>query len=140
MPRTVPGRPDDADWCVPSALVHRLLRASAEEGPAIVAHLPDRQRARVAYFCYARKHLHAVGLAIAATCDLQSLMAAAPSNGAGSGLYAQSREQVKPMLPSLTGRRPITLAKSVTGHHGLERIIALAANDEQELDCATYTG
>ena len=32
------------------------------------------------------------------------------------------------------GRRPITLAKSASGHTGLARIIALAANDEPDLD------
>jgi hypothetical protein len=133
MPRFVGGS-DDRDWFVSSELIHRLLRASEEDVPAIVSHLPDRQRARVAYFCYSRRHLHAIGLAIAATCDLPSLIGAAPSNGAGSGLYAQSRERTKPAKRSLTGRRPITLPKSATGHHALAKIIALAANDEPELE------
>jgi hypothetical protein len=125
---------DDRDTLVPAELINRLLRASAEDAPTIVSHLADKQRARVAYFCYARGHLHAIGLAIAATCDLPSLIAAAPSNGAGSGLYAQSREQSKPAARSPMGRRPITLAKSASGHSGLARIIALAANDEPDLE------
>jgi hypothetical protein len=125
---------DERDNFVPAELIRRLLRASAEDAPAIVSHLPDKQRARVAYFCYARGHLHAIGLAIAATCDLPSLISAAPSNGAGSGLYAQSRAQAKPAERSPTGRRPITLAKSASGHTGLAKIIALAANDEPDLD------
>jgi hypothetical protein len=125
---------DERDNFVSSELVRRLLRASVEEAPAIVSHLPDKQRARVAYFCYSRGHLHAIGLAIAATCDLPSLISAAPSNGAGSGLYAQSRERAKPVERSTMGRRPITLAKSASGHDGLAKIIALAAHDEPDLD------
>jgi hypothetical protein len=35
------------------------------------------------------------------------------------------------------GRRPITLAKSASGHDGLAKIIALAANDEPDLDLQT---
>ncbi len=125
---------DERDNLVPTELVRHLLRASVAEAPAIVSHLPDRQRAQVAYFCYARGHLHAIGLAIAATCDLPSLISAAPSNGAGSGLYAQSRERAKPAERSPMGRRPITLAKSASGHTGLAKIIALAANDEPDLE------
>jgi hypothetical protein len=128
---------DERDNFAPAEFVRRLLQASVEDAPAIVSHLPDKQRARVAYFCYARGHLHAIGLAIAATCDLPSLIGAAPSNGAGSGLYAQSRERAKPAERLPMGRRPITLAKSASGHDGLAKIIALAANDEPDLDLQT---
>jgi hypothetical protein len=134
VPRMVGMMSDERDNFVPAHLVNRLLQSSAEDAPAIVSHLPDKQRARVAYFCYSRRHLHRIGLAIAATCDLPSLIGAAPSNGAGSGLYAQSRDRAKPAERPLTGRRPITLAKSVSGHHGLAKIIALAAHDEPDVD------
>ena len=134
VPRLVGRMSEDRDDFVPVELVKRLLQASVAEAPEIVADLSDRQRARLAYFCYSRGHLHAIGLAIAATCDVPSLIAAAPSNGAGSALHAQSRQRAKPEHRSRTGRRAITLAKSVSGHHGLAKIIALSANDEPDLE------
>jgi hypothetical protein len=125
----------DRDGVIPSELMHRLLRASANDVPMLVSDLSERQRAHLAFFCYGRAHLHATGLAIAATCDLPSLIAAAPSNGAATALYAQSREGAKRAeRPATNGRRPITLAKSVSDHRGLARIIALAADDEPELE------
>jgi hypothetical protein len=123
----------DADWCVPTALVHRLFGATENDVLALVDGLSPKQRARLAVYCYHRGHLHAIGLAIAATCDLPSLVSAAPSNGAGSGLYAQSREPSRLTARSLPGRRPITLAKSASGHKGLARMIAVA-NGEPELE------
>jgi hypothetical protein len=122
----------DADWYVPTALVHRLFGASEEDVLTLVDGLSPKQRARLAVYCYHRGHLHAIGLAIAATCDLPSLVSAAPSNGAGSGLYAQSRERSTPVERSLPGRRPITLAKSASGHARSARMTAPAA-DEPEL-------
>ena len=128
LQRTTPTSPD-ADWYVPTALVHRLFGATEEDVPALVDGLSPKQRARLAVYCYHRGHLHAIGLAIAATCDLPSLVCAAPSNGAGSGLYVQSRQRSPPAERSLPGRRPITLAKSASGHARLARLIAFAAHD-----------
>ena len=63
-------------------------------------------------FCYGRVHLNAVGLAIAATCDLDHLVVAAQSSTAGRTIFTQSRETMPADKP-LTGRRPqISLATS----------------------------
>jgi hypothetical protein len=113
------------------AVLSRLLHASEEEVTGIVSGLAARQRAALAMFCYSRAHLHEIGLAIAATCDLSSLIQAAPSNAAGHGVFAQSRERAKETHASTSGSRcRITLAKSASGNSGLADIIARIASDE----------
>jgi hypothetical protein len=122
---------------VQATLLSRLLNASAEEIALLVMHLSPGQRAQLAYSCYVRGHLHLVGLAIAALCDLQSLVTAAPSHGAGAALYARSREPRRRPAPVMTGRRPVTLATSAVAPEHVARMIALAANDELDLELET---
>jgi hypothetical protein len=136
--RAVQRRPESQDpaMFVRADLLRRLLNASAEEIAPLVMHLSPSQRAQLAYSCYVRAHLHNVGLSIAALCDLQSLVTAAPSDGAGAALYAQSREPRPRAAPVLTGRRPVTLAASAVAPEHVARMIALGANDEPEVDLA----
>jgi hypothetical protein len=122
---------------VQATLLSRLLNASAEEIALLVMHLSPGQRAQLAYSCYVRGHLHLVGLAIAALCNLQSLVTAAPSDGAGAALYARSREPRRRSAPVMTGRRPVTLATSAVAPEHVARMIALAANDEPDLELET---
>src|SRR5215471_8366191 len=107
------------------AVLARLLRANEQEVPEIVSQLSPRERAELAKFCYSRAHLHEIGLAIAATCDLHALMQVSSSTAAGNVLFAQSRERTKPMQRTTSGPRSrITLAKSVSGNSSLAGIIA----------------
>jgi hypothetical protein len=107
----------------------RLLRANAQDVPDIVSQLSARERAVLAKFCYSRAHLHEIGLAIAATCDLHALMHVSSSTAAGNVLFAQSRERPKPMQRATSGPRGrITLAKSASGNSGLAGIIANIAS------------
>jgi hypothetical protein len=109
----------------------RLIRADARNIPEIVSPLPAQQRAQIAVFCYSRGHLHQIGLAVAATCDLHALMQASPSNAAGSALFTLSREHPKADERVTVGSRPrITLARSASGNSALAAIIAKLARDE----------
>jgi len=109
----------------------RLLRGGEVEIPTIVEALSERQRAELALFCYSRAHLHQIGVAIAATCDLSALIQAAPSTAAGHGIFEQSRNQLKRATPALAGSRSrITLAKSASGSSALASIIAGIASDD----------
>jgi hypothetical protein len=125
-------RTNDADWHVPSEIVSRLLRAGEHEAAAIVAALSPRQRAHLAVFCYARTHLHRIGLAIAATCDQLSLMNASASIAAGHTLYAQSRDRTQPIERPVTWRRPITLARSASGNSKWTKLLADIVSEETE--------
>jgi hypothetical protein len=74
--------------------------------------VPGTVRAMLADYCYRRSHLASLGLAIAATCERDDLIAAG-SNGAI--LYQRSRSPDEP--PHLTHyekRRKVTLATSAT--------------------------
>jgi hypothetical protein len=112
-------------------ILARLLRAEEQSIPDIVAVLPANQRASLAVFCYARGHLHRIGLAVAATCDQLSLVQASPSDAAGNVLFAQSRELPKRSGGAVSGARSrITLARSASGNSSLAGIIASIAGDE----------
>ena len=116
-------------------LARLIQTAEPDKIPEIVAPLTAAQRARLAVFCYGRAHLNGIGLAIAATCDLHSLMQAAPSNAAGNVIFTQSRERPKTGGRQTGGARArITLARSASGNSGLATIIANVARDEAP-DC-----
>ena len=118
-------------------ILARLLRADEQNIPDIVAVLPSNQRASLAVFCYARGHLHRIGLAIAATCDQLSLVQASPSDAAGNVLFAQSRELPKRTGGAVSGARArITLARSASGNSSLAGIIASIAGDDVDLQNA----
>ena len=106
--------PDHSPDGVMTAALSRLYRATVSSVGEIVDSLSASERARLAVFCYGRAHLNAMGLAIAARCDLDDLMAAAHSATAARAIYDQSRDNFRTERP-LPGRRPaITLATSVS--------------------------
>jgi len=118
----------------PDDLLGRLMRADERDIADIVSVLAPPERARLAFFCYARGHLHDIGVAVASTCDLLGLMQAAPSNAAAQMLFARSRERLTATVAPVSRRRSaITLAKSALGNDGLARIIA-SIGDESDLD------
>lgn len=87
-----------------------IYRTGPDGVESAVSNLPQTTRARLAAFCYARTHLHEIGLAIAATCDERSLTEAA--GRAGEALYARSRKRVAAVAPNPTpNKRAISLAK-----------------------------
>lgn len=114
--KIAPGPADDRDdQAAMSAALNRLYRAAASQVGDIVGCLSEGERAKLAIFCYGRTHLNAIGLAVAAHCGLEHLMAAAGSSTAGRTIYTQSREMPAPVARTLPGRRPaVTLAGSVS--------------------------
>ena len=81
----------DDDTCpVPDELIGRLYRSSQHDINELVSSLSSSRRGSLAAFCYGRAHLRDIGLAIAATCDLETLVGA--GGRVGNFLYDQSRE------------------------------------------------
>lgn len=103
--------------CISDELIGRLHYATEDRALDLVAAFTANERASLAMFCYRNSHLHRIGLAIATTCDLNSLV---QGWGAilGHAIYAQSRD--RPEEPGRAGVRPrpkITLARSAGGYH-----------------------
>ncbi len=99
---------------VPEELIGRLYVSPIQDVDRIVSQLPPGSRGSLATFCYGRAHLRAIGLAIAATCDLETLVDAA--GRAGSNLFEVSRERPsEPKQPySWMRRAQISLAATAS--------------------------
>jgi hypothetical protein len=114
-------------------LLRRLVQANERDIADIVLILAPSERARLAFFCYARGHLHDIGLAVAATCDLPFLMQAAPSNAAGQMLFARSRERFTATVEPMSRRRSaITLAKTAVSSDAIARMIASMSDEDAD--------
>jgi hypothetical protein len=99
------------DSCpISEELLGHIYRTGPDGVENAVSNLPQTARARLAAFCYARTHLHEIGLAVAATCDERSLTEAA--GRVGEALYARSRKRVAAVASTPTpNKRAISLAK-----------------------------
>lgn len=91
----------------------QLYQSSPTDAVETARDLPEAQRARLAAFCYKRRHLHALGLKIASTCGEHALELAA--GAAGETLYKQSRDPDKTLAVEVRpearyGPKPISLA------------------------------
>jgi hypothetical protein len=64
----------DDDTCISEELIGRLHNATEGSVPDLVAAFTSNERASLAVFCYHKSHLRRIGLAIARTCDLTSLV------------------------------------------------------------------
>jgi hypothetical protein len=99
------------DFCpVRDELLGEMYRANANGLPLLVDSVPSEVRAMLALFCYRRNHLHALALAIAASCIERELVHF--GGRVGSTLYALSREPAARAASSSShgGRKPITLS------------------------------
>jgi hypothetical protein len=116
----------DDDQCVPEELVGRLYRAGEGAVMELLDGLSSRDRANLAMFCYRKSHLRRTGLAIAATCDLSTLVLAW-GTALGQAIFAQSRDRPSDTDSVPTSRRlKITLATCA----GLAPSIPAIAEDE----------
>jgi hypothetical protein len=106
------GIADRDDQAAMTAALERLYGAAIQSVTEIVKHLSASERAKLAVLCYGRAHLNAIGLAIAATCEMDHLIAASSSATAGHALFTQSRDGA-PEKPSASRRPTITLAAGV---------------------------
>ena len=99
---------------VTEPMLGQLLQSSPPEAVEIAKQLPQRQRAQLAAFCYNKRHLYALGLMIASTCDRNSLVRAGGS--VGEVIYKQSRDLDKTLSaelhpPGSRPKKPISLAQ-----------------------------
>ena len=102
----------DEDHYIPPELVGRLHRATDDHLVELVLAFGAAERARLAMHCYRKAHLRRVGLKIASTCDLSSLVREWGS-ALGRTIYARSREDAEVSDRSVDRPRPvITLARS----------------------------
>ena len=113
MSRAQPHSLNEASVPIPENLFGELAQAEPVDAVEIAKELPLENRARLAAFCYARRHLNHLGLLIASTCDLMTLKRAMGT--AGEVVYRQSRD-VEKTIAAERGRRgsdsKITLAKA----------------------------
>jgi len=102
----------DDDTFVPEELIGRLHRATETTIVDLMDKFTMQERANLAMYCYHKAHLHRIGLAIAATCDLAALV---QQLGVvlGHAIFAQSRDLGAAPDPVRVQHRPkITLAGS----------------------------
>src|SRR5215813_14740831 len=104
--------PSAANWTneqgVPEELVGRLYRATENAVFELIDTFTPQQRANLAAFCYQKSHMHKIGLAIAATCDLDTLTQSL-GTALGQTLYAQSRERQTDQIRVGHSRSKVTL-------------------------------
>ena len=93
------------------SMIGHLYEAPLHNIHSLVCDLSPLECGELAIFCYGRAHLRDIGLAIAATCDLDSLVAPG-GKAAGISLFELSREmpQVVEQLFPGNRRAKITLA------------------------------
>jgi hypothetical protein len=103
----------DEDALVPEELIARLLQASESAILDLSQEFEPTDRANLAMFCYRKTHLRQIGLSIAATCELSTLVQAW-GTGLGRALFTQSRERIA-APEGVPGHRrsKITLARLV---------------------------
>jgi hypothetical protein len=105
----------DDDTFVPEELIGRLHRATEATILDLMERFTSRERANLAMFCYHKTHLRRIGLAIAATCDLPSLVQQW-GTVLGQAIFAQSRGGALDPDPVRVAHRPkVTLARSAGG-------------------------
>jgi hypothetical protein len=110
------------DFCpIRDELLGEMYRASEHGLPQLVASVSPDVRAMLALFCYRRSHLHALALAIAASCSEQQLVQI--GGRVGSTLFILSREPAarNTASSSYSNRKPITLStKPLTAMASIE--------------------
>ena len=100
---------DDEACPVSDQVLGELYRSSLHGLGELIAPVPSGTRALLALYCYRRAHLNEIGLAIAASCDEDSLTGA--GGNAGAMLFEKSRNAPQaPHIPPHLVPRKITLA------------------------------
>ena len=114
MSQARPHSLNEASIPVPENLFGQLTQAEPMDAVEIARQLPLENRARLAAFCYGKRHLNHLGLLLAATCDRMSLRRA--MGNAGDVVFKQSRDVEKTLGEATKDRQSsskITLATAV---------------------------
>jgi hypothetical protein len=105
------------DIYISEELIARLHHATEETVLDLVAPFRAAERANLAMHCYRKSHLRQIGLTIATTCDLNSLVRELGSV-IGGAIFAQSRKRTEEPGRLWGRQRPaITLACSAGGSY-----------------------
>jgi hypothetical protein len=118
----------EGDGCpVAEELIGKLYTSDKHGIVDIVSGLSPSRRGQLALFCYGRAHLREVGLAVAATCDFESLVVV--GGRAGQVLFDLSRERPSVAERIFPGSRraKITLAKMASSFPSSELLPAAAS-------------
>ncbi len=83
--------PNEASCPIHLEILALLLRSDDRTKQALIAEIPGRQRARLAFFCYNRVHLRPLAFQVTALCDLADLRILAGTKG--DLLYTQATEK-----------------------------------------------
>ena len=94
---------------IPENLFNELVHAEPVDAVEIARQLPLENRARLAKFCYQRRHLNKLALLIASSCDRMTLRRAFGT--AGDIIFHQSRD-VEATISEQEKANKITLASS----------------------------
>ena len=130
IPPTAPQLDDDQ--IVPEELVGRLYRARENVIADLLSGLSLGDRANLAMYCYRKSHLRRTGLAIAATCDRDTLIQAW-GTALGHAIFTQSRERAPDRV--IVGRRSrITLPSSARLLPFAPAIVPNDLDDADEID------
>jgi hypothetical protein len=115
LPRS-PATPQlDHHTFISEELIGRLHNATDAAILHLVEQFTSQERANLAMFCYRKAHLRRIGLAIATTCDLPSLVQQW-GTVLGRAIFNQSREGTPDSEPGRATHRPkVTLARSAGG-------------------------
>lgn len=89
-------------------LLGRMYRTDANGLPQLVESVAPDVRAMLALFCYRRSHLHALAVAIAASCDERDLVRF--GGRVGTALCALSRNAPVVRAAATGGRKAVTLS------------------------------
>ena len=100
---------NEASCPAPETITTRIMHADPKDAAAIARELPEPERARLAAFCYARKHMNHLGLLIASTCSMPSLRRAF---GTAAPVVFRQCQDVEATLAE--GRRHSGGAKEIT--------------------------
>lgn len=115
VPARSPATPQLDIDTVSDELIGRLHRATDTTIHHLMEQFTPQERANLAMFCYRKAHLRRIGLAIAATCDLPSLVQRW-GTVLGHAIFTQSREGTSDSEPVRATHRPkVTLARSAGG-------------------------
>jgi hypothetical protein len=141
LPAIAPTAPQvDDDQLVPEELVGRLYHGGENAVLDLLGGLSAAERANLAMFCYRKAHLHRTGLAIAATCDLHTLIQTW-GTALGQAVFAQSRSRPAELDRAPVGRRSkITLAQCAQFISPAPGIVPQEFDEKVELaDLADFT-
>lgn len=116
-------------------LFGQLTQAEPKDAVEIARQLPLQNRARLAAFCYGKRHLNHLGLLLAATCDRMSLRRA--MGNAGDVVFQQSRDVEKTLdqAKEKTASK-ITLATAANVVPLRQPVSDLDVEEEAEVDQA----